>query len=238
MDLKGKTAIVTGAGKGIGRAIARALAREGVSVGLIARTRADLEAAAAELAGSGVRTSLAVADVASRAEAEAAVASIRAELGPIDILVNNAGTAQFGTVLEMDPEVWERIVRVNLLGTYYVTRAVLPDMVERQSGDVVNVASTAGEKGSARASAYAASKAAVLSFTESLFPEVRKQNVRVTALVPSTVNTELAARVGLPIGDEDRMMQPEDVAELTVAALKLPPRVFVRNVAILNTNPQ
>lgn len=239
MDLKGKRALITGAGKGIGRAIAHALAREGVEVGLMARTRADLERVAAEISGAaGVRTHVSAVDVADRAAAEAAVSAAQEALGPIDILINNAGIAQFGTVMEMDPEVWERIIRVNLLGTYYVTRAVLPGMLAQNAGDIVNIASTAGEKGNATVSAYSASKAAMLAFTESLMPEVRRNNVRVTALVPSTVNTELAASVGLKIGEEDRMMQPEDLAELVVAMLRLPQRVFVRNAAMLTTNPQ
>ncbi len=239
MELKGKTALVTGAGKGIGRAIAVALAAEGVNVGLVARTAGDLETAASELTRvHGASASVATADVSVRAEAESAVARIRAELGPIDILVNNAGIAQFGSVLEMDPDDWERVLRVNVLGTYYVTRAVLPGMVDRRVGDVINVASTAGEKGAATLSAYAASKAAVLRFTESLAAEVRKHDVRVTALVPSTVNTELATRVGLKIGGPERMMQPEDVAELVVATLRLPRRVFLRDVSILTTNPE
>jgi 3-oxoacyl-[acyl-carrier protein] reductase len=225
--------------EGIGRAIAVALAKEGVHVGLVARTRSDIEAVAGELAAThGVRTSIATADVANRGEIEAAVASIQKELGTIDILINNAGTAHVGSVLEMDPETWEQTLRVNVLGTYYAVRAVLPGMIEQKRGDIVNVSSTAGERGAANLSAYAASKAAVLRFTESLAAEVRKHDVRVTALLPSTVNTELAASIGLKIGTEDRMMQPDDVAQLTVDALKLPQRVFVRDMAILTTNPQ
>jgi 3-oxoacyl-[acyl-carrier protein] reductase len=238
MELRDRTAIVTGAGKGIGRAIAHALAAEGVRVGLLARTRADLERVAREIGDAGGAASIATADVADRAAAESAVASLRAELGPIDILINNAGVAQFGGVLDMDPDAWERMLRVNVLGTYYVTRAVLPEMIARRRGDIVNVASTAGEKGAANVSAYAASKAAVLRFTESLAAEVRRHDIRVTNLLPSTVNTELAASVGLKIGSEDRMMQPEDVAQLTVSMLRLPPRVFMRDLAILTTNPQ
>ena len=237
MELRGRKALVTGAGKGIGRAVARALAREGAEVGLIARTHADLESVAAELSDIGVRTSIAPADISDRAKAEAAVERVRNGLGGIDILINNAGIAQFGSVLGMDPEIWEQILRVNVLGTYYITRAVLPGMVEQRRGDVVNVASTAGEKGVATTSAYAASKAAMLRFTESLAQEVRKHDVRVTALLPSTVNTELASNVGLKIGPEERMLQPEDVADLVVATLRLPSRVFVRDVAILTTNP-
>lgn len=238
-ELAGRTALVTGAGKGIGRAVAHALARAGAGVGLLARTEADLVRVAAEVRAAvpGARVSTAVADIADRAAVEGAVRRLRAELGDLDILVNNAGMAQFGTVLQMEPEVWERLYRVNVLGTLHVTRALLPAMIERRRGDVINVASTAGEKGVATTAAYAASKAAVLRLTESLAAEVRKHDVRVTALLPSTVNTEMAASVGLTIGPAERMMQAEDVAALVLAMLRLPARVFVRDVAILTTNP-
>ena len=238
-DVNGRTALVTGAGKGIGRAVAHALARAGANVGLVARTAADLERVAAELrdAVPGARVCTAAADVAERGAVEAAVARVQAELGDVDVLVNNAGIARFGTVLDMEPEEWERIHRVNVLGTLHATRAVLPGMIARRRGDVVNVASTAGEKGAATTAAYAASKAAVLRLTESLAAEVRKHDVRVTALLPSTVNTEMAASVGLKIGPAERMMQAEDVAELVLGILRLPPRVFVRDAALLTTNP-
>ena len=238
-ELTGRTALVTGAGKGIGRSVAHALVRAGANVGLVARTGADLERVAAELraAHPGARVSTAAADVADRAAVEAAAARAAAELGDVDILVNNAGVAEFGTVLDMEPAAWERMFRVNVLGTLHATRAVLPGMIARRRGDVVNVASTAGEKGAATTAAYAASKAAMLRLTESLAAEVRKHDVRVTALLPSTVNTELAASVGLKIGPAERMMQAEDVAELVMGVLRLPPRVFVRDVAVLTTNP-
>lgn len=238
-QLNNQTAIITGAGKGIGKAIAEALAKEGVHVGLIARSSNDLEALQASLTNTyGIRAFVAAADVSNASEVEAAVASLREQLGSIDILINNAGIAQFGTLVDMDPAQWERIIQVNLMGTYHVTRAVLPTMIERNSGSIINVASTAGERGFATGSAYCASKFAVLGLTESVLQEVRKFNIRVTALTPSTVNTELAVSAGLKIGDEDRMMQPEDVAELALATLKLPPRVFVKAAGIWTTNPQ
>jgi 3-oxoacyl-[acyl-carrier protein] reductase len=238
-ELRGRTALVTGAGKGIGRAVAHALAREGVHVGLVARTNADIERVADEIRGAvdGARASVAAADVADRAAIDAAVASVRDELGEIDILINNAGEARFGSVLDMEPEVWERMYRVNVLGTLHATRAVVPGMIARRRGDVINVASTAGEKGVATTGAYAASKAAVLRLTESLAAEVRKHDVRVTALLPSTVDTGMAAGLGLKIGPPERMMQVEDVAELVIATLRLPARVFVRDVSLLTTNP-
>ncbi|MDN9012592.1 3-ketoacyl-ACP reductase [Brevibacillus laterosporus] len=239
MDFKGKKALITGAGKGIGRAIAVALAKEGTHLGLVARTESDLQGLAAELAKTyGVTVSIATADISKRSDAEAAYAKIKAELGSIDILINNAGTATFGTVADMDPAEWERIVSVNLFGTYYMTHAALPDMIAQNSGNIINVASTAGERGFATGSAYCASKFAVMGFTESLLQEVRKHNIRVTALTPSTVNTELAVNAGLKIGSEDHMMQPEDVAELALATLRLPERVFIKTSGIWTTNPQ
>ncbi|MDN4068390.1 3-ketoacyl-ACP reductase [Paenibacillus vini] len=239
MELQNKKAIITGAGKGIGKALAIALAKEGVHLGLIARTTADLETLQQQLGSEyGIKVHIASADISEQSEATSAVSKLIEELGSIDILINNAGIAKFGTLADMDPADWERIIRVNLMGTYHVTRAALPHMLEQQSGDIINVASTAGERGFATGSAYCASKFALLGMTESLMQEVRKSNIRVVALTPSTVNTELAVNTGLKIGDEDRMMQPEDVAELALATLKLPKRVFVKTAGIWTTNPQ
>ncbi|MFC9778557.1 3-ketoacyl-ACP reductase [Paenibacillus chitinolyticus] len=239
MELKNKTAIITGAGKGIGKAAAAALAKEGVNLGLLARSTADLEALQKELSGTyGINVFYASADISKPSEVQQAISSLTGELGHVDILINNAGIAQFGTVADMDPEQWERIIQVNLMGTYYVTRAVLPGMIQQNSGNIINVASTAGERGFATGSAYCASKFGVLGLTEALMQEVRKSNIRVTALTPSTVNTDLASNAGLKIGDEDRMMQPEDVAELITTTLKLPPRVFIKTAGIWTTNPQ
>jgi 3-oxoacyl-[acyl-carrier protein] reductase len=239
MDLNNKTAIITGAGKGIGKAAAIALAKEGVNLGLVARSSSDLESLQTQLSNTyGVKVYFATADVSNKPEVEQAIQLLIEQLGSVDFLLNNAGASQFGTVLDMDPEVWERIIQVNLMGTYYVTRAVLPTMIKQSSGSIINIASTAGERGAATSSAYSASKFAVIGFTESLMQEVRKSNIRVTALNPSTVNTELAKNAGLPIGEEDRMMQPEDVAELILAALKLPQRVFLKTAGIWTTNPQ
>jgi 3-oxoacyl-[acyl-carrier protein] reductase len=239
MTLHNQTAMITGAGKGIGKATAIALAKEGVNLGLLARNYADLESLQQELTSTySIKVSIATADISNRPEAERAVETLIGELGSLDILLNNAGTAQFGTLLDMDPEQWEKIIQTNLMGTYYVTRSALPTMLKQNGGSIINIASTAGERGFATGSAYCASKFAVLGLTEALMQEVRKSNIRVTALTPSTVNTELAVKAGLSIGDEDRMMQAEDVAELILAALKLPQRVFLKTAGIWTTNPQ
>ena len=157
-SLKGKTALITGAGKGIGRAIAIALANEGVNVALMSRTGKDLKDVAEEVKPSHVKTAIAVADVSNREAVNKAVEKIKSELGNIDILINNAGIGKFGKFLELDPVEWENQVKVNLFGVYYVTRAVLPQMIEKNTGDIINVSSTLGLKGSAGASAYSASK--------------------------------------------------------------------------------
>ena len=235
--LNGKTALITGAGRGIGRATALALAKEGVNLGLIGLNMTNLEELSSELQQFDIKVSAASADVSDLESVNHAVAHIKSELGDIDILVNNAGIAKFGGFLDLTPEEWEKIIRVNLMGVYNVTRVVLPDMIERKSGDIVNISSTAGQKGAPVTSAYSASKFGVLGLTESLMLEVRKHNIRVTALTPSTVATDLAYEANLISGNPENVMQPEDLAELLVAGLKLNPRVVLKNAGLWTTNP-
>ncbi|MEC1345174.1 3-ketoacyl-ACP reductase [Bacillus haynesii] len=236
-SLQNKTALITGGGRGIGRATAIALAKEGVHIGLIGRTAANLEKAAEELKAFGVKVSVAAADVKDLTAVERAVQSVKEELGQIDILINNAGIGGFAGFLEQSPEEWENIIQVNLIGVYNVTRAVLPEMIERKAGDIINISSTAGQRGAAGTSAYSASKFAVLGLTESLMQEVRKHNIRVSALTPSTVATDLAIDSKLTDGNPERVMQPEDLAEYMVAQLKLHPRIFIKSAGMWSTNP-
>lgn len=236
-SLKGKVAIVTGAGRGIGRAIATALAKEGVHLGLLARSEDALKEAAAEFEGLGVKAAYAAVDVSSMEQVEQAVKELTNELGTADILVNNAGTGKFASLLDMDPEEWRRTIDVNLMGPYYVTRAVLPQLIEKNGGDIINISSTNGLNGAATSSAYSASKFGLIGLTESLAQEVRRNNIRVTALAPSTVATELAVQSNLINGNEEKYMQPEDIAEFVVSQLKLHPRIYVKNATLIGTNP-
>lgn len=237
MTLENKVAIITGAGKGIGRATALALAKEGVSLGLIARTETDLQEVAKEAEAYKVKVAIATADVANNEEVEKAIDTLYTELGKFDILINNAGIAKFGSFLELPIEDWEQIVKVNLFGMYYVTRAVLPKMIDQKSGDIINISSTAGEKGGPVTSAYSASKFGVMGLTESLAMEARKHDIRVTALTPSTVVTDLAINEGLVTGEENNVLQAEDLAELIVATVKLKSRVFLKTAGLWTTNP-
>src|SRR5699024_1579685 len=182
MTLKDKVAIITGAGKGIGRATALALAKEGVSLGLIARTKEDLEAVAKEAENHGVKVAIATADIANYEEVKGAIADLHESLGQFDILINKAGIANVGGCVYLSVAVWVRIFEVSLLGMYYVTRDRLPKMIEQKAGDITNISSTAGEKGGPTTSAYSASKFGVLGSTESLAIEARKHDIRVTAL--------------------------------------------------------
>jgi len=236
-SLKGKNALITGAGKGIGKAVALALAAEGTNVILLARTTTDLETVAAEAKAFGVQTLIITADIADINSVNEAVAKALEQFKTIDILINNAGVGKFGKFLDLTPAEFEDIIKINLFGTYYATRAVLPGMIEAQSGDIINISSTAGLRGAAATSAYSASKFAVMGLTESLMQEVRKHNIRVTALTPSTVATDMAKDLNLTDGNPDKVMQPEDVAELIVAQLKLNKRVFIKDSGIWSTNP-
>ncbi len=236
-EVKGKNALITGAGKGIGRAAAIAFAKEGINVGLLGRTGAHLEDVLKELEQYGVKAVMAAADVSDNDAVLSAVEHIKSELGPIDILVNNAGIGKFGKFLELPPEDFKKIIDVNLMGVYNVTHAVLPEMIERESGDIINIASTAGQKGAPVTSAYSASKFGLLGLTESLMLEVRKHNIRVSALLPSTVVTELAQSENLIQGDPENVMHPEDLAEVMVAQLKLHPRILLKSAALWSTNP-
>ncbi|RUS45915.1 3-ketoacyl-ACP reductase [Cohnella sp. AR92] len=235
--IAGKVALITGAGRGIGRATAIAFAQEGIHVGLVGRTLDNLEKVAEELKSYDVKVAVAAGDVADLASITAAVESIRGELGPIDILVNNAAISKFGGFMDLTPEEWTKIIDVNVKGVYYTTRAVLPEMMERNTGDIINISSTAGQRGAPATSAYSASKAAVIGLSESLMLEVRKKNIRVATLTPSTIATDMAVELKLTDGNPEKVMQPEDLAEFMVMQLKLHPRVVLKQAGLWSTNP-
>lgn len=238
-SLQGKTALITGAGKGLGKAMALALAAEGVHLGLVARTESDLQTVAQEARGinSEIQVAYAGADVGDHDQISAAVKQLVGELKKVDILINNAGVLKVGGFLELPVGEWEEAFRVNVFGSYYTAHEVLPYMLQAGKGDIINVASTAGLKGAAKMSAYGASKAAVINMTEALMQEVRKQNIRVSLVNPSTIATEMTLNANFTDGNPERVLQPEDLAFLIVNHLKLPQRAFVKEVGLWSTNP-
>jgi 3-oxoacyl-[acyl-carrier protein] reductase len=192
----------------------------------------------AELETYGVQAIYAVFDVGIYEEVQAGIKEIMDKLGSIDILVNNAGTAAFGTFNEMDVSQWSQIIQTNLMGMYYVTKEVLTYLINQNKGDIINVSSTDGLSGNASTSAYSASKFAVIGMSESLMKEVRKNNIRVCTLTPSTIATDMAIELGIANTDsQDSVLQAEDFAELVVAGLKLPRRAMLKSAALWSTNP-
>lgn len=237
-SLKGKKALVTGGSRGLGKAIALALASEGVEVAITGRNENNLKEVVAEIEAKGVKSAYAIFDVANKIEVYSALENLQKNFGNFDILVNNAGIAAFGGILEMDDEQWEDIVRTNLLGPYYVSKAVVPNMVANKSGDVINVSSTAGLRGNAATSAYSASKFGLIGMSESMMLELRKHNVRVTTLTPSTIASDMSKEVlKITDGNPEKVLQPEDFAELIVDLLKLNKRAMLATAALWSTNP-
>jgi len=237
MNLKGKNAIITGGGRGLGKAVAQILANEGVNVGITGRNENYLKIAVNELKSTGVNVAYAVFSVDNELEVKAGIESLVNQLGGVDILVNNAGIGDFGSIEKMPSETWEQVIKTNLFGVYYVAKAVYPFLKEKGQGDIVNVASTAGLKGGPNMSAYAASKAAVVSLSQSMMAEWRKENIRVFTLTPSTIASDMSINGGLTDGNPDKVLQPEDFAEWVRDILKMNRRALIANGSIFSTNP-
>jgi NAD(P)-dependent dehydrogenase (short-subunit alcohol dehydrogenase family) len=228
-----RVALVTGGGRGIGRAIALRLAADGLAVAVAARSRDQVDDTAR---AAGARALALMLDVTDAASIAAALERIHRELGPVDVLVNNAGVAESAQFVKTEPDFWDRHFAVNVRGPYLLTRAVLPGMLERRWGRVINIASLAGLFGSPYVTAYTASKHALVGFTRALATEVSGKGVTVNALCPGFTATDIVwngarnivARTGKSFDDAvkalaemnpgRRLIEPDEVAD---AAAKL-----------------
>ena len=232
-----QVALVTGATEGIGRATALALGRAGYRVGACARTPGRVAAVVDELHAAGVHAAGRPGDVADPGDADAIVRELERQLGPVDVLINNAGVLIGRRFEELSLEDWDRTMATNVRSLFLMTRRVLPGMRERRRGTIVNVASVAGKVGFVGGTAYAASKHAVLGFSRSLMLEVRREGIRIVAVCPGSVATQMLEHQPLLPANRERILTPEDVAETILHAVRLPGRAVVNEIEIRPTDP-
>lgn len=219
------TALVTGASRGIGRAIAARLARDGYEIAAAARDRGELESLCAEIGAAGGRCRPLVLDVSDPQEVAAALSG--AEL---DVLVNNAGIGIMKPFVELTADEWQRMLDVNVNSLYHVTHAVLPAMIARGSGHVCTIGSISARSAYVGGSCYAATKAFVTAWAESLMLEVRDFGVKVSVVMPGSVTSHFADHV--PSDEDAWKLRPEDVAETVAHVIATPPQVLVHRAEV------
>ncbi|MCJ7736834.1 MAG: SDR family oxidoreductase [Anaerolineae bacterium] len=213
--LTDRVAIVTGAGRGIGKSIALALAAHGAAVALVARTKAELESVRNQIEAGGGRGLVLRADVSIEGDVASAVKTTVAALGRLDILVNNAGTGVFGPLVETTTNTWDHVMNVNARGTFLFCREAVPYLRQQDRATIVNIVSVVGHKGYPNQAVYSASKHAVMGMTKALAKEVQMDGIRVHAICPGGVDTNLI-RDARPDLDVSVLMQPEEIADIVL----------------------
>lgn len=237
--LNGKAAIITGGGSGIGLAAARLFLQEGAQVVIAGRDADKLIQAAKGLSG-GDRLLTLACDVSQPDQVKKLVEQTLAKFGKIDILVNNAGTnVKERTFRQLTPEVWQKLIRINLDGAFYCTHAVMPDMMARKDGIIINVSSTAGKRANPLGGiAYAAAKFGVAALGIGLAEEEKNSGVRVCNIYPGEVDTPILEFRPSPVNQEhrQRILKPEDVAAAILFAAIQPPHVSIPELVIKPTS--
>ncbi len=230
-NLEGRTAIVTGAGRGIGRAIALRYSRAGAAVAVAARSEDQIEAVAAQINAIGGQALPVRCDVTCENDVARLVEAAIEQFGRIDVLVNNAGVniPPIDSV-HVDPADWRKIIEVNLTGAFLCARAALPHMIDKRSGAILNISSSGGRLGAAGRGPYRASKAALINFTETLAAEVSTKGIRVVCLCPGGVDTDMMREIGM--GRGRNLMTPDQFAE--VAAYVVSDQAAVLNGAAID----
>ncbi len=236
MNLNGKAAIVTGSTKGIGRAIAEALLREGVNVCISARKENEVEQAVNDLGvvGEGQATG-AVCDVRDYDQVKALIEHTVEEFGGLDILVNNAGIGNFGKVEDQAPEDFRAVLETNLFSVFYCCHEAIPQMKKRGGGYIINISSLAGTNAHPKMAAYNASKFGLNGFSEALMQEVRGDGIKVSYIMPGSVNTYFNSDEPSP--DKSWQLQPEDIARVVLDLLQHHERSLPSRVEIRPSNP-
>jgi len=230
VTIQNQVAVVTGAGSGIGRSIAVELARLGARVVLASRRVSELEETARTI---GANASILPTDVRKKSEVQRLFDHANT-IGPVDILVNAAGLGVFGPVVDFKDQDFEALVETNLRGIFFTSRCVLPSMIERKRGHIINIASIAGKVGSANRAVYCASKFGVVGFTESLAEEVRAYAIRVSVICPGSTDTRFSPSETAGKA-RDRMLRPEDVAHAVRMIVTQEPNSFISEIIMRPT---
>jgi 3-oxoacyl-[acyl-carrier protein] reductase len=234
MNLRNATALITGGSSGIGLAIAKALAGAGSRVAITGRNQSRLAAAAKAIDAHPI-----TADVSSEDDVKRTYREFFDKFGHLDILVNNAAFGERRSLLEMDRAKFDAILQTNVMGTMLMSREAAKHFVERKSGNIINIGSTAGVRGAANGTSYYASKFALRGMTECWRGELRQHNVRVILINPSEVLTNFAATAGFAQNDDNpTKLQPEDIAHVVKAALEMNDRGFTTELTVFATNPK
>ena len=221
MRLDGKVAVVTGAGRGIGKAVALSLAKSGCRVVLSARTPAQLEEVQRAIEQGGGTAAIVPADLTRDEALDALAAESRRCFGTVDILINNAGWGKRSPVVKINVEDLDQTVRLNLRTPILLAKLLLPDMIAKKEGAVINIGSVSGKTGEANGAAYSATKFGLIGFTQSLYDEVREHGIKVAVILPGFVDTPL-----IPPNrqmDRSKMIQPADIAQTVHYVLTSPP---------------
>jgi NAD(P)-dependent dehydrogenase (short-subunit alcohol dehydrogenase family) len=227
--LAGTVALVTGGSRGIGRAIAQRLATLGASVAICGRDEKALEDSAAGLEKLGARSFFHLTDVSKAAEVSELVARTEAALGPISILVNNAGIGLFGPAHEKTEADWDRVLDTNLKSIFLVSRAVTPSMIQRGTGDIINISSLAGRNTFAGGGIYCASKWGLMGLSGCMAEDLRQHGIRVSVICPGSVATEFS---GSRPKDASKSLRPEDVALAVEAIVRQRPGSFLSEIQL------
>jgi len=215
ISLAGKNALITGGGRGIGKSIAVAFAQQGAGIVITSRTDNEIEAVAREIASAGGKCLPVEGDVSKQEDVARLVEEGQKAFGRIDILVNNAGISTESSFMDLTLSEWDHILRVNLMGVVYCTRAVLPEMRKQKAGKIINIASAAGLRGLPNSSAYAASKAAVIALTQSLGGELVAEGIQANVICPGPIDTEMLNRSSVRdflLKSPGALMMPDAVA--------------------------
>lgn len=234
-EISGKTAIVTGGTRGIGRAIAERLLREGARVAVCSRSQDHVRSFMTDFqAGAEGRLMAEAADVSRLEDVRRFFQGVDGRFGGVDFLINNAGAGIFKTVADLTPEEWRRLIDLNLTGVYYCSHEALPRMRKRGAGYIVNISSLAGKNAFTGGAAYNASKFGLNGFSEAMMLDHRYDNVRVSYIMPGSVDTDFGAQAG----SAPWKIQPEDIAEVVTLLLRMPARTLVSRVEIRPSKPQ